>query len=612
VPSLQRRLDLVRHLPRSLRGPALLATLPHADPRERDALVAEVLSLGEAHTGHAGTGAATQARQLLRHWGLLSREARDAVLASLGPRTSDLLRDLLRSDDPTDRAGAVHLAIASLLAGSADLLREPTAFDAGAARVAPEIDEALAEAAERYDEHRNDAVMSAIARIAHRPGARVRAWLNETDQPGHMALRAAARGLPLELARARTVAWLGVPALRGVARDALHRAATPEEWRALLRRSHLLRAPSRRGSLRGSGECGSRLLELGSTPDALAPSEARAVIRWGLALPLKARDATELFAQAFAAPSPLVRFDAVKALASVPADPASDSALVDFAFDESEPVARLATGALAEADSPSRRESTGAPLRRLARSPHASVRRIAAEAIADRDPLNERDLTDPLACPVAARRAMHRNPLEFLITMRKAYSGAPSAARVRLLEMAGRIGVLDRVEAELLDAVGSADERLASKAALLLGRLRESAAAMRALAGAVEAPAARTRANAIEAMLRAVPGHERLAEWSRDETPRARANAVRHRLLVRREPQGERLLAEMLGDDRPGHRLSALWVAERARVPSVVNRVADLTRHDADPRVHARAQRCARALLASMRHGWAAAPIGGE
>lgn len=598
MPALNRRLDLLRRLPRALREAALLSTLPHADEHERDALVAELLALREGASDRAVPPG------LLRAWPLLSGEARRALLASVGPALPALLRDLRRSSDARDRAAAVNLAIGALLTEPAGHTGASLILDGDAAGLAPEIDEALACAAERYGEHRLDAVVDAVARVAHAPGPRLRAWLAGADEPGHMALRSAARALPAELVRRRTVAWLGVPALRGVARDTLQRSAPGDGWRPLLRDAHLLRAPSRAGALRSSADAGARLLQTAHDDRSLSVAKARGVVRWTAALPLKPELRGSMLAGFLAAPSALVRLDAAAALAGAAPDPQSDSVLADFAFDEAEPVARFAAGALESAESPSRRGATAPALRRLLRSPHASVRALARDGLADRDPLNETDLSDPLACPVAARRALASEPLELLISMRRAFARGTSADRMRLLGLAARLGVLDRLEAEVLASLGDGDERLASKAALLLGRLHGSTSGRSALRSALESPAPRVRANAVEAFLRVEPWDGRIEGWSRDATARVRANAVRHRVIARREPAGDRLLAEMLGDDRAEHRLSALWVAERARRTTVVNRVADLTRHDDDPRVHARARRCARALLATMRHGW--------
>ena len=52
----------------------------------------------------------------------------------------------------------------------------------------------------------------------------------------------------------------------------------------------------------------------------------------------------------------------------------------------------------------------------------------------------------------------------------------------------------------------------------------------------------------------------------------------------------------MIDDPMPEHRLSALWVAQRLGVTSIVSRIDELSRHDPDARVRRRAARVLRSL----------------
>src|SRR5690606_23598715 len=83
------------------------------------------------------------------------------------------------------------------------------------------------------------------------------------------------------------------------------------------------------------------------------------------------------------------------------------------------------------------------------------------------------------------------------------------------------------------------------------------------------------------------------------------------------EPGAAEALSAMLGDDRPMHRIAALWAAQRLLLRSagaglgrqwtpLAARLADVARSDTDPRARLRAAACIRALQIEVRSGWRA------
>ncbi len=617
MPLLHSRLDRLRSLPRTLRGAALAATLPHANDVERDALVAEILALIEWPRFEF------LLREIFHAWPELSHSARSAALSRLGAASerggSEIERHITRlreSPDPADRRASVYLTISCLttpgycaggvaegvLADLSPLFSEPG--------LSPEIDAALAAAAADFPSHRIHAVLDVIARVAHQAGPRLRDFLRDDSQPAHLPLRAAMRSLPPEVQRRRAVLWLAFPSLASIALRTIEEPASVEDQRVALDQSHYLLAPSRASALRRI-ERSDHLLAQGAGLGSLPAESRRAQVRWTQRLPMKESERAHRLASALADPEPIVRFDAARALAQRPCTRAVDEALVDYAYDPDARVALAALSALASAETPARRRFHLPLYERLERSPHAAVRAVAASARSEFDPRLDFARADHWACPVAARMRLAEAPLDFLIELRREYERSSASARIRLLTLADRLGVLDRLESELLeaavaDAIGGSDSlRLASKAVLLLGRL-DSPDAASVLEAALASGPPRVRANAFEGMAMARPDDTSLPEFAADPVARLRANAVRH--MLRRtgfDVRSERALGEMLADPRPSHRLSALWVAERSPVFSLVPRVADMTRNDPDPIVHARARRSARRLLAAMRQGWA-------
>lgn len=601
MPPLNRRLDRLRSLPRALRDAALAATLPVAGPQERDALVAEILPLTESPRS------AWLLLDVVHAWADLSPAARAAVISHLGPRMGPLIAQLRDSRDPADRRASAHLAIACLTTPGGAAQRGAEA-EADVARaidelgVSADVDAALAAAAEEFNEHRMHSVLDVIARIAHCAGPRLRALLADESQPALLPLRAAAKSLPAEVQRRRVVLWLALPSLASIARQRLEACESAADRLAAFEQAHYLLARGRTGALRRMERPRQLLGEDGTLGGAETPTR-RGRIRWIERLPFKDAQRHDELAVYLADPDSLVRFDAVSALSRMEPTRAVDSTLIDFTFDADPRVAAGALSVLADAETPARRRFHAPAVARLKRSPHPRVRAMAESAAAEFDPWAEP--IDTWSCPVAARMRLAEAPLEFLIELRRDYGRAGSAGKIMLLGLASRLGVLDRMESELLEAAVGADEMLASKAALLLGRL-DSPDARAVLDGAVESGPPRVRANAFEALAMASPDDPRLRELTRDSVARLRANAVRHMLRTRTEDSGaQHALAEMLADPRPAHRLSALWVAERVPVFTLVARIADMTRSDPDPAVHARAKASARRLLAAMRQGWA-------
>ena len=107
----------------------------------------------------------------------------------------------------------------------------------------------------------------------------------------------------------------------------------------------------------------------------------------------------------------------------------------------------------------------------------------------------------------------------------------------------------------------------------------------------------------LEAIARRDPVAAAVARALHDDHARTRANAIRARLAGRSDDAAVDHLESMLCDDRPEHRRSALWVAERLVVRRVAPRVQSLATREADPIVRRRAARCAARLSSPVAAG---------
>ncbi len=302
-----------------------------------------------------------------------------------------------------------------------------------------------------------------------------------------------------------------------------------------------------------------------------------------------------------------------------------EATLRDYCLDPSEPVARGAmlrwslVGADHYATAPVRRRHMEL-LNKLRRSPHAWVRRIAAE---DHARLDCWGSLSPASLLVARRRYAHDGEA-FLVDLRHVLMSGSTDERVRAIAIASRLEILDRIESLLValvtqSASQAVDPRVVASAVKALGRL-DSVPARQTVRWALRHTDARVRANAVEAMARQrggsldTPTRQTLVELKQDAHQRVRANAIcalldsgedQHDTLY--APSATSALIAMLRDERPAHRTSALWVAEHAtgRSPrgdssksadAVLAHVQTMAAQDPDPGVRTRAARLIRTL----------------
>jgi hypothetical protein len=254
-------------------------------------------------------------------------------------------------------------------------------------------------------------------------------------------------------------------------------------------------------------------------------------------------------------------------------------------------------------------------LSKLARSPHAPVRRIALTEPASRAWLSPAGRTRALA----ARRT---EPDRLAGELRDAASAAgETRSRVDAIRLARRLRLLAGWEETLAGLIEAPpkEARVSATAASAIADLPGPYPAD-LLERALVHPDPRVRANAVEAMDALARRHaderpgidRRLVEHKADNEHRARANALR---ALARGPGPESAggdLARMLSDDRPTHRLAGVWLAERLLCgggvadeawQEMARRIAGLARHEVDAHIRARAKRCSRRLLAEINRG---------
>ncbi|MBL8746714.1 MAG: hypothetical protein JNK58_10210 [Phycisphaerae bacterium] len=341
----------------------------HAGADEVRGIVAELLDCAER--GQANGWLSIEA--ILREWRRLDADCRVVVVDSARLWLAGWLLTEAASAE-ADRASLAYQIAADIVVerdGSSGVMRAV----ADSPELIGALDRVIAAGAREYPAHRNQAVLEALVAMAHAPGPAVRELLSDPTQAVHLSLRSLARRRADTLASARLVAWLALPALAPIARGALEAALAAGDEGAL-RTSHLLLARSRAVEARRIAGL-DRLLGDRAAVTALSVEARRGLIRWLGFASAKRERVLSFLGGLVADSSPLVRLDAVRALARMRPTPESDLILQEFSADSVEPVAGTAVAALASAASAARRRSLRGFLETLGGSPHESVRRLA-------------------------------------------------------------------------------------------------------------------------------------------------------------------------------------------------------------------------------------------
>lgn len=688
---MPRHVELLRTLPSAMRLATIEATLPVAARAERDVFEDELLELvADRPARRWRRHDAAPLMSALRLWSVLSRPTKDA-LVKLGRRGWDsTLRSAVRDERPLTRANAARLMadlhaydlsglLLSLIADAhadvarvADVSMLQLATDLVGVSLSPDtpppaplevdstsrwmFERVVAEGIRRSATHRRRGVILAgVLMLDQAAIVRARAHGHATSplhdalvdgtESSQMMLRAVVRRSKEPAVRARALCWLAGGPASTAAMDRLGVAYSLADHEGVLARSHLLARPLR---ARRVGMIGLQARPRpGVTHEPILEDEIIWPARACVPPPQVVAELSDRARAGLPAWCGAVRMNAAEralVLAPLATDehPTTRHAMLrvaprrlvgELCFDAD---ARIAESAIrhwslvGEHGVPGRPEDARL-VRRLQRSPHEGVRRVAGEEAARLDPWNPREAASRLA----ARRALTGHRERFIEQLRVRLDSAQAAERIDAMLLARQLGICGEIELELLRAVTGDIEGLDENenrwrvAATAVGALAAvgTPTAREALIACLSHGADRVRANAVEAVASMHRRHEHVAlahqvtELKGDPNHRVRANVLRE--LLRggatrggwTDPASAQCVADMLADQRPMHRVAGLWVTERLlptgrsevlkkRWAELSVRVAEMAREDDDERVRARGGRCARRLLAHMRSGW--------
>ena len=191
--------------------------------------------------------------------------------------------------------------------------------------------------------------------------------------------------------------------------------------------------------------------------------------------------------------------------------------------------------------------------------------------------------------PKATRRQAGKAMLKILPDavqrLQRRLASGPADQRLKAMQMTQDLGLAEQMRGMLLQLCTDTNPKLRSKAVLLLGGL-PSVPAETLVDRLLNDGDARVRANTIEVLeaRKSVEFLPALAKRARASNSRERANAIKALGSMRVSAAAEQL-AIMLRDERPAHRISALWTLRQIGWWNLLGQVGQIARADADMKV---------------------------
>jgi hypothetical protein len=534
-----------------------------------------------------------------------ARNALTIIEQSGSARLAYLATALCRHSEPAirDQAGQCIAQLAHRAATRWDS-DQPPHLDAVSANF---LVEAVEQAVVLYSRHEHPALLTALLWLLPRAMPEAGAALAQPEHAAIEPMKQLLLSLPSPATRRGLFILAGRHQLAGACRDALAHASHHGTLDQSLAMGHCLALPQTRQALRRVPDPHTHW------PDAQQvqqmPTHAR---RW-LPAYLHAISPDDTQEQVIRLATLASKTDSATRLAvlrrllslarpKTPADQsAADNAKDTLALMTRDPepaIARSALWHLIQSD------YAGMPriLADLVNSRHESIRRVAAKQLA---PLgfdrfwHAWPKLDPKR-RVAAGRALIKIDSDFHRHLGAKLASRDPDTRIRALVVIAALNQGSFFEEALLELCTSEDQRIVASAVKGLSGCT-SEAAQQTLQRAMEHEDTRIRANAIEALnhTQAAANLDKLLDIAQDTAQRPRANAIKA-LCELRAKDALPSLTRMLGDKRPNHRISALWLVDELGILQLARLVAEMSLNDADDHVKQRAGRVIQHLIEDL------------
>jgi HEAT repeat protein len=268
--------------------------------------------------------------------------------------------------------------------------------------------------------------------------------------------------------------------------------------------------------------------------------------------------------------------------------------LRSFLADPDERLARLAAREIVRRRPP---DYENILIQAMASSPE-SVRRIIARSVGQVGFENFWERFDRMdkSTRRSAGRAMLKVLPDGMQRLERKLRAGSVEQRMKAVTMAQELGVADALANVLMQVCADANPKLRSKAVGLLAEV-QTVTPDAVLEKALNDVDPRVRANAVEVLenKHRVDFVPLLTKRARSSNSRERANAIKAMHRMRVETASSQLV-NMMQDERPDHRISALWAMKQIGFWQMLREVAGLAKDDPNMRV----RRYAAAILKSL------------
>jgi HEAT repeat protein len=183
-----------------------------------------------------------------------------------------------------------------------------------------------------------------------------------------------------------------------------------------------------------------------------------------------------------------------------------------------------------------------------------------------------------------AGRAMLKLLPDSMSRLGRRLNGGPVEQRVKAMQVVQELGLAENFRSSLVPLCSHPHARVRSKAISVLGEIPMGSTSL-ILDKVLNDTDARVRANAIE-VLEGKQAQEYvplLAQRARSTHNRERANAIKAMGKMKVATASNQLLG-MLRDQRPEHRISALWALRQIGWWNLLTEVGRIAKNDPDPR----------------------------
>ncbi len=614
MPSLARRLDLLKDESPSAVVDVLKATLISAEPAERKKICRALINTSKPAAAEAivrylhrlersiipilGNGSIdlrpVMQQLVSQHKRLVTLNALDVIGSLKLVGCLDLLVGLIKSsttdDDVRQHAATVILAVVKATVG-------PNGRKQTDPRSVEQLDAPITDALLSYREHRFDEVLIAAAILATRPGPKLAAILAEEDHPIIPVLRGVASQLRRPIVRRNLINWLTISALCGQVQRQFHRLDSAVAFTDVLSCGHLLLTNSRRHAMRRldrPSHCAAPIALVVNIP----PEQQIHLVRLILNLDLRSNAKVSHLADMIALPNAAARMGAVVALLGYESADA-DQSITQFCFDRDKSVAMTAANRILKKS----HKTDEALLRRIERTVHQPLVRQATRLLARQSVTNFFSrwmLLSPLdrLAAVHVVAATNRGSLQEALS-NKLMTGSRDE-RIVAIMLVVRLQMASALHKQLIVQTSSNDSHIVAATVAALGEA-PSIATIDSVRAALGHRDARVKANAIESSMRMDPSSIGLiAPMVGVRENRPRANAVR--ALMRTKPSaGLPQLKAMLSDPDPLHRISGVWAAQRSGTLAIMSQLQKLSKRDRFTEIKCRADIAMKFLLRSPR-----------